>query len=156
MAYFVVPKLIVSCAYAIFFFLITLIFSSYLFSIFLKPGFFIAVSVMSIGIVTSAILGVTASFLFVEESNVYLCGAIYVLLMFVLCGYIDDLREGNTVLEWIANILPLKFVNDPFSNWMLFGSNDRIGQRTPVGLVAQLIFASALLSGVLSHKRMTA
>ena len=52
-------------------------------------------------------LGIAVALLVRDEAAIYIIGSVYLLLLFILAGYIDEVRDDNFILWAISYALPL-------------------------------------------------
>jgi hypothetical protein len=127
-------------AIAIFSFVVLLsllVFAQVTYGMHIKPGLGSILLQFALGIASACILGMSVALLVKDEASIYLVGCVYLLCLFVLSGYIDDIRDGNIVVWGLSYLLPLKFLVSDFSSWVLFGRN--VSSIFLVPLLAQLV-----------------
>jgi ABC-2 type transporter len=149
----VFAKATVSVLYCLVLLLLLLIFSQISFGLYIKPGLTLALMPMLVAIGCSAGLGMSISLFVRDEASVYLVGCVYLLLLFVLSGYIDDIRADSTIIWAITYFVPLRFVLTDFSGWMLFGTKPAIDSVGP--LVAQSLGAFIFLVLAIRYYRIS-
>lgn len=138
-----IAKIAVGVLYCTFLFLALLLYVHFWFGLYVKPGLLWACVPVVIAIASSFIIGLAASLFVKDEAGVYLAGCVYLLLLFVLSGYIDEIRDGNTLIWALSHALPLKFILPDLAAWALFGRQLSMNSAGPIA--AQLAGAIVLL-----------
>jgi hypothetical protein len=133
----IAAKIGVAVAYCLVLYLALLIFSSYFLGLSVKPGLPVISLLIAVGALSSVMLGITVAIVSRSESSVYLAGSVYLLLLFILSGYIDEIKDGNFLVWLTSYLLPLKYMIAPFSSWMIFGAKPQLAQALPSVLLSQ-------------------
>jgi hypothetical protein len=127
-----VAKILVGVLYCTFLFIALLLYVHVSFGHYIKPGLVMACLPIVIAAASSFIIGVAAALFIRDEAGVYLAGCIYLLLLFILSGYIDEIRDGSTLIWALSHALPLKFILPDLSAWALFGRQLDVTSTAPI------------------------
>jgi hypothetical protein len=138
-----IAKIVVGVLYCILLFIVLLIFIHLSFGFYAKPGLIMASLPVAIAAGSSFMIGAATSLFIKDEASVYLAGCVYLLLLFILSGYIDEIRDGNTLVWALTYALPLKFILPELTTWAIFGKQVQASSVTSV--VAQFVGAIVLL-----------
>jgi hypothetical protein len=141
----IISKLFVTLSFVMLLVLILLELSSMRFDISIKPGLISVLIPVAVGALSSAILGLVIALLVRNEVAVYAIGSMYLLILFILSGYIDDLKETSSFFSIFSYILPLKDMIAPFSSWMIFGISPSAGEIVLPNLLPQFLGSFVLL-----------
>lgn len=144
-----ISKILTSSLFALSLTIVMLEFSSYLFDIGIKPGIVVNLVPVALAILSSAVLGLAVSLVTKNEVSAYVIASLYLLMLFVLSGYIDELKESTSAVSLAAYVLPLRYIMSPFSSWMTFGSSPPL-QETLAPLLSQ--FAGSLVLLLLARQ----
>lgn len=151
----VLAKLSVAAFFAMLLTLLLMAFSAYQFGITIKPGILLALLPIAIGILSSGMLGLAAALVIRNEVTLYVVISIYLLMLFILSGYIDDLKTDDFFFAIFSYVLPLKFVLAPISSWMIFGNVPDLADVVDRNLYAQLLASVIILLGASEWHRRT-
>jgi hypothetical protein len=140
----IVAKLVVTVSFVLVLVIGLLEFSNIQFDIAIKPGLIPNLLPIALGALSSAMLGLVVALVVRNEVSAYAIASFYFLILFVLSGYIDDLKDSNSVLSVFSYVLPLRFIIAPFSSWMTFGVSVPL-QESITPLLSQSLGSLALL-----------
>jgi hypothetical protein len=156
MSALIAAKVGVAVIYCLLLYVALLIFSSYYFDLSIKSGLSTISLLIFIGSLSSVMLGIAVAIVSRSETTVYLIGSVYLLLLFIFSGYIDEIRESNLLVWMTSYLLPLKHMISPFSSWMMFGASPTLAQAVPAALLSQCLgFFMILLFALEYYRRRT-
>jgi hypothetical protein len=138
-------KVILTVAFSVLLVLILLELSKIQFGISVKPGLWLMLIPIAIGALSSAMLGLSIGLVVKNEVAAYAIGSIYLLILFILSGYIDDLKETDSLFSIFSYILPLKYMIAPFSSWMVLGAPVPFSELVSPNLISQCLGSFVLL-----------
>jgi tetratricopeptide (TPR) repeat protein/ABC-type multidrug transport system permease subunit len=141
----IAAKLIASVAVAIVIFAALIIFSGWHQSFNIKPGLSMILVLVVLGSATSAVYGTLVGFIGRTETRINVLASLYIMALVLLSDFITEFDRSNHLLVALSGVLPLKFLIDPLSNWMLFGAELSLAYEGFHKMVAQLIVASTIL-----------
>ena len=152
--YLVIGKIITTTVFCLLLSLILLEFSAWQFGLLLKPGILIGLLSVLLAALSSAMLGLSVALVVRNEASVYIAASLYLLILFVLCGYIDDLKDTSFIISAISYAMPLTYLVSPFEAWMTFGTTSRLTDNI-VPLLSQCTssFILLLLAKLIHQRR---
>lgn len=148
-----IAKLALTVSFSVLLTLILLELSTLYFGMSLKPGFELMLLPIAMAALSSAMLGLSIALVVRNEIAVYAIGSMYLLILFILSGYIDELKETNSMLSVFSYVLPLKYIIAPFSAWMVMGDVAPMPEILPVSLLAQCLGSFVLLLFAMEYYR---
>jgi hypothetical protein len=152
----IIAKLIVTLSFSLLLVVVLLEISHFHFDMSIKPGLFMMLVTVAIGSLSSAMLGLVVALIVKNEVAAYAVGSLYLLVLFILSGYIDDLKEGSSLFAVFSYVLPLKYMIAPFTSWMLLGTTASLYKAVPASLLSQCLGSLTLmLCAIEYHRRST-
>lgn len=110
----------------------------------LKEGLITITLIQSLGLITSALLGIACALLAKSESRIYLIASGYLILLVLLSGMIAKIQASERFLYWISRVVPLGYAMDILSDWMFFGVVPPFNSNSIQIMAALLLLATTI------------
>jgi hypothetical protein len=149
----VTSKVLISAIFGLIALLTLCLFASQTEQFYLKDGLLVVVLFQSVGLMTSALLGMTCALLARTESRIYLLGSGYLVLLVLLSGLIAKIHPNEIILYWISRTIPLGYSMDSLSDWMFFGVIPSASDSNLQIMIALLLLSLTTTYGAVLYYR---
>jgi ABC-type multidrug transport system permease subunit len=149
-------KVLISALFGLIVLLTLLLFATAAQKFYLKDGLLVVALVQGLGLVTSALLGMTCTLLARTESRIYLIGSGYLVLLVLLSGLIAKIYPNEVILFWLSRTIPLGYAMDVLSEWMFFGLVPTFDSNNFQIMSALLLLSIAAVYGSVLYYRRSA
>ena len=142
--WFFVGKILMPVLMGLTAFMLMLVSSRTLFGYGVKSGLPGISSLMLIGLITSACLGLAVSTRVRSQQHAYVVSAIYLLSLILLTGFFYPLDQSTWAVQAVSWLFPLTHLIHPLEAWISRGTSTSVFLMNAVWLVCQCIAAVAI------------